>query len=112
MEHENNAERVLPLRPDQLLAEKVEIIPDEVFTVFNGLIAENARRGEATVKQFDAVGRLVEMGFDRREIYDKKWLDIEDIYRAVGWTVVYDRPGYNETYEPFFVFTAPKERQR
>lgn len=110
MEREQNGEQVLPLRPGGLLAEKVEIIPNEVFTVFNGLIAENARRGRAIVNQFDAVGRLVEMGFDRREIYDKKWLDIEDIYRAVGWTVAYDRPGYNETYDPYFVFTSPQEK--
>lgn len=30
---------------------------------------------------------------------DHGWLDLEDIYRDEGWTVEYDSPGYNETYE-------------
>ncbi len=112
MEHEPTFERVGPMDPSELLAEKVLIIPNEVFVIFNSLIAENAMRGVARVNQFDVVGRLEELGFDRKEIYKKKWLDVEELYRKKGWSVEYDKPGWNETYEPYFIFSAIKKAFR
>jgi hypothetical protein len=85
---------------------KGELIPDEVFATFNALIAQNIMHGRATVKQGDVVTRLVDGGLNRSEIYARHWLDVEDSYREAGWKVEYDKPGYNETYEPFFVFSA------
>lgn len=40
----------------------------------------------------------------REQIYENRWLDIEDSYRAVGWHVEYDKPGYCESYEATFTF--------
>ena len=37
-------------------------------------------------------------------------MDIESIYRADGWGVYYDKPGYNETYTATFEFTKLNER--
>jgi hypothetical protein len=37
-------------------------------------------------------------------MFNKHWFDIEDIYRKAGWAVEFDKPGYNESYESFFVF--------
>lgn len=42
---------------------------------------------------------------DRQEIFDNCWLDVEDIFEEVGWKVVYDKPGYNESYPANFEFT-------
>jgi len=44
-------------------------------------------------------------GKTRDEVFDKGWLNIEPMYRAAGWKVVYDKPAYNESYEPTFTFT-------
>ncbi len=38
------------------------------------------------------------------EIYERHLLDVEPSYRAEGWEVEYDKPGYNETYEATFTF--------
>ncbi len=32
------------------------------------------------------------------------WLNVEELYRAQGWTVTYDKPGYNESYPATFTF--------
>lgn len=41
----------------------------------------------------------------RQFIFDKHWLDIEDTYRKAGWNVEYDKPGYCENYDAYFVFS-------
>jgi len=46
---------------------------------------------------------------DRNKIFEMGWLDVEDAYRAQGWNVVYDRPGYCESYEASFIFTRGKK---
>lgn len=99
-----------PISPAEAKELKTEIIPDEVYLVFNALIAQNLYRGRASVKQDDVVGQLVEQGFDRAEIFSKHWLDIEDSYRASGWDVKYDSPAYNEDpYDPYFLFSERRQ---
>jgi hypothetical protein len=45
----------------------------------------------------------------RKDIFDKGWLDIEDIYRAADWVVAYDKPGFNEThFEANYTFSKKK----
>lgn len=97
--------RVSPIRPENIVVEKGKIIPDKVIDIFNKLIAQNWNGRSAIVQQKSIVAALVEQGFDRGEIYSKQWLDVEDIFRAVGWTVAYDKPGYNESYEASFKFS-------
>jgi gamma-glutamylcysteine synthetase len=64
--------------------------------------------------QRTAVKKIIEV-FQRegkeissKEIYDKKYLDIESLYKKHGWVVVYDKPGYSETYDPYWTFTKKK----
>ena len=37
-------------------------------------------------------------------IFSNHWLDVEDIYRKQGWKVVYDSPGYDESYDAYYEF--------
>ncbi len=97
--------KVKPIKPNQVAETKKTTIPDEVFQAFNELITENFRGNSATVTQPDAVKRMVDKGLNRNDIYEKGWLDIEEVYELAGWNVKYDRPGWDETYEPYFVFT-------
>ena len=45
-----------------------------------------------------------ELQVTRSMIFEKHWLDFEDIYRKAGWFVNFDKPAYNETYDAFFEF--------
>jgi hypothetical protein len=92
-----------PIRPDQVGEAKKKAFPPIVFEVFNDLIAENFANGSAKVSQVDVVDRLGRAGLTLNEI--KQFLNIEAAYEAEGWKVRYDRPGYNETYDPTFTFT-------
>lgn len=80
-------------------------IPPAVFEVINTFIAQGAGIRPVTVRQKDIVEELVKRGLSRDEIFEKHWLDVEGLYEAAGWKVEYDKPGYNETYDAYFVFT-------
>lgn len=96
-----------PITPEQVREKKQSLIPPGVFTVVNRFIAENYDENScsSTVLQRELVSAICnELGVTSDEIYNKRWLDIEGIYRKAGWKVRYDKPGYNEDYDPFFVF--------
>lgn len=98
--------RVGPLEPNEVAEAKQEQIPAEVFEVFNTLITENFSSGQAVVKQKDVVALMKEVGIDTAEAFKRGWLDIEEIYMKAGWDVEYDKPGYNETYDAYFIFSV------
>ena len=100
------ATKVSPVKPSEMTQAKKSSIPDVVFEVFNQLITEKFNCGYATIKQKDVVALLEAKGLKSREIYDRGWLDVEGVYRAAGWKVEYDKPGYNESYDAFFVFST------
>lgn len=97
-----------PISPDEVHGRKLEAIPQQVFEAFNELIAQNFSHGAATVRQKTVVDNIIDrMGCSREEIYNKHWLDIEDLYRNAGWKVEYDKPGYNESGNAYFKFKKP-----
>jgi len=86
-------------------------IPDNVIEVFNELIqkhwdGEKAQFSlneavEAVVKRFRGDGN---QGVSVKVLLKNGWLDVEPVYRKVGWIVEYDKPGYNEDYPATFTF--------
>lgn len=100
-----------PIKPDEVEHLKREGTPAGVFEVFNELIAVSYRDGRATIRQDVVVERIAQkLGVESHEIFAKGWLDVEVAYREQGWKVTYDKPGYNETYEAFFVFETSQKR--
>jgi hypothetical protein len=103
---------VQPLTPSDVVSHKQLAMPDEVISSFNELIAQHYINGRAKIKQEDVVilllSKLMKAHPDkevtRASIFHNNWLDVEDIYRKAGWSVVYDKPGYNENYAPTFTF--------
>ena len=93
---------VQPIRPSQVVRKKNELLPDAVIEAFNELIAENWDGHRSTFK-LGAVRALIKNKLDGGEV-KQEWLDVEPIYQKAGWRVVYDSPGWDETYEPFFEF--------
>jgi len=97
---------VQPITPQEVVDKKLESIPDAVIRAFNGLIAKKFNGSSATIKQNEAINAILteDERIGRQEIFDNHWLYIEDIYRKIGWIVEFDKPGYNESYEAYFVF--------
>lgn len=97
--------KTAPISPDQVVEAKSESLPDEVFVVVNELITEKLLNGSATILQKDILARLEACGLNRSQIFEKGWLNFEELYRQAGWEVGYDKPGYNETGEAYFIFS-------
>jgi len=93
-----------PIRPEDIPSEKVQSFPESVFEAFNELIVANIVDGRAMFTQENVIELMQKRGLDRREIFDNGWLNVEEVYREAGWTVAYDKPGYNETYSATFTF--------
>jgi hypothetical protein len=113
------SKRVKPISPKDIVPLKKNQIPSEVIAAFNELIAANFSRGYACVKQDNVVELIVKKFADNGEVVDgkpitaeyifaKHWLDVEDIFAGEGWTVKYDKPGFNESYPACFEFKVGK----
>jgi hypothetical protein len=96
-----------PISPKEALKAHVTGIPDAVFDVVNTLLAARINDNDSTINitQEEVVAELTRKGHSLTEIFEKGWLDFETIYQKQGWTVKYDKPGYNETYDAFWVFS-------
>lgn len=92
-----------PITPDE--AGTAKVIPDEVITAFNETIALHFDGRASNFTTIEIVSAIVKKGISRKVIFDNHYLDVEPIFEAVGWKVVYDKPGYNESYEANFTFT-------
>src|SRR3989338_5420223 len=98
------ANKVSPIRPDEVAKEQSITFPDAVFESFNALILQNFVNGYATIKQEDVVTLMVDKGLVVNDIFKKGWLNVEEAYQQAGWKVKYDKPGYNESYPATFEF--------
>lgn len=91
-----------PITPQQVAKKKGRYIPKVVFDAFDALIVTNYADGKAVVLQREVVERVKKTLPD----FKNDWLNVESAYEAIGWTVDYDKPAYNETYPATFTFTA------
>lgn len=98
---------VKPLTPEEVVNAKFKTIPNEVMESFNFLIAKHWTGHRSQITKKEVVNEIKSRmpGFSDLMILENGWLDIEDIYRKVGWKVRYDSPAYDEDYEAFFLFT-------
>lgn len=100
-----------PIKPSEVADVKRVTIPGQVFAAFNTCIANKLRGTEAVVPQDEVVAEIMRrIPCDRHDIFTRGWLDVEDYYRAEGWTVEYDKPGYNESYQASFKFSTRSKR--
>ncbi len=104
-----SGEKIGPIKPQEVLQKKLENFPSAVFESFNELIAKGFNGNQATVYQETVVDLMIEKGLNKSAIYENHWLDVEDLYKKKGWKVDYDKPGYNESYAPYFVFRYKRQ---
>ena len=99
-----------PIRPHEIEPAKAAAFPDEVVTCWNRLLVSKWDGRKAHIPQKEAVAALMEATkLPRADIFEKRFLDIEPMFREAGWRVYYDKPAYFEEYDPFFVFQLPKK---
>jgi len=95
---------VKPLSPEE--ARETLAIPDFVIEAINELIQENfTGRGSFILLRKQIVERV---SSKTQAEFDSRWLNFEEMYRAQGWRVERDSPGYNESYETSFHFCPIK----
>jgi len=96
--------------------------PREVIEAFNELIAFKFDGQEASFLQKTVVDLILDKmtanhqdGSDRetirKDLFKNNWLDVEYYYSLHGWSVTYDKPGYNERGEASFSFRVRKEER-
>jgi hypothetical protein len=101
---------IRPISPDEIMSNLDKIIPSAIIQSVNELLKDGYRGGDVTIKQKDIVKMAVNLDNSLvGNIDKKKCLDFESIYEKAGWNVRYDKPGYNETYDAFFVFSPKKK---
>lgn len=94
-----------PIKPSELGAKQTQALPDEVFDAFNELIAKEWNGSSATILQSAAVAKIAaKLDILKVEVFERRYLSIEEAYRLAGWIVEYDKPAYNESYEANFIF--------
>lgn len=97
-----------PLKPSEITKAKAATIPDWVIEAVNETLAAkwNGREARFTLKEVMALAMTkAPPNLTRAQIYDNHWMDFENIYRDEGWRVLFDKAGYNESYDDYWVFT-------
>lgn len=96
-----------PMTPSEASGLKRLVIPAFVFRAVNTVLAKEFNGRSATLRQCDVVKAIMDENPEvtKSELFDNRWMDFEPAYRAQGWKVEYDKPGYNESYEATYKFT-------
>lgn len=97
---------IKPITPKEIALVKQTVFPEFVIKSFNELIAANYSDGSSTVMQKEVVIKIKEYEFAK---FNNDWLNVEEIYRKAGWEVTYDGPGFNESYEPHYIFRKKRK---
>ena len=95
-----------PIKPSEI----TQRLPEWVIKGANDCIQEHWRelKKESHFTQDELIDFILVYapeGVTRQTLFNNGWLDIEPIYRKIGWTVVYDKPGYCESYDANFTFS-------
>lgn len=99
-----------PISPDEVARTKAACIPEFVIEAFNKLIAANFDGHSSRFTKDEAVEEIESRSQGSK--FDSRWLDIEPIYELEGWTVEYDKPGFNETYSATYTFKKGNRKCR
>lgn len=97
--------------PDEVRAQKINFIPPEFVEAVNELLTKKWTGRSATIRLTDlkqlVAHKMRTNGSPNlgKNYADEGWLDFEPIFEDKGWKVVYDRPGWDESYDPNWTFT-------
>lgn len=97
---------IKPISPNDIEVNPENIIPPVVIQAVNNLLEKKYRGGSVSILQKEVIEEIVRLDSSMNDeyLFDNKFLDFEPLYRKSGWSVEYDKPGYNENYEAMFIF--------
>jgi hypothetical protein len=100
-----------PITPEEANAlKRKHELPDFVMEAWNEMITDNLQGAKSVFSQRALVHRIVAKAeasgvtVPTVVVYESGWLDLEETFRRAGWTVRFDKPGHNESYEPTYTF--------
>lgn len=97
---------VKPIKPEEITTTREDLIPDGVIEAFNEMIVEKWDGKESYFKQSEIVTKIqAKTKMKSKEIFDKHCLDIEKIYKELGWDVKYSSPSWGESFDESFTFS-------
>ena len=100
-----------PITPEKVEQIRIHEMPEAIIQATNELIVRKWNGHEATVKVYEIVNHYFSVSGEedtaaaRKELFAKHYLDIEPAYREATWKVKFDKPGYDESYDAYFVFS-------
>ena len=110
-----SGKKIKPISPAEAEA-NYKILP-EVVQAVNELITEKYKgKGSFTLMQNEVINRIMKFckanktKMTREKLFDEHHMDFETYFEKEGWKIIYDKPGYNETYEASFKFTPKKNK--
>lgn len=102
-----------PITPEEAVRRRADPLDPRVIDTWNKMITEKIRPDRrAVISQPEIIDALIEaigFGCTRADVIEGRWLDIEDLYRAAGWDVVYQKAHYVDNYESTFTFSLPSK---
>jgi hypothetical protein len=106
---------VKPIKPNEVVSIKLDNIPDELIEAINELIVKKWDGYSAVVLQEDIeklfLKKYPNVKEAKKKMYEEHWMDFEDIFRKEGWSVKFDKPGYDESYDAYFEFKPKKNKE-
>jgi hypothetical protein len=102
---------VQAIKPSDIMDNLDTIIDPAVIQAVNEILKEKFRGDSVTILQKEIVSRAIKINpkLTSDILYKNHHLDFEPIFRKAGWSVRYDKPGYNESYEATFEFRSNKK---
>lgn len=85
-----------PISKDQAIFAHLENIPDSIIDAVNKLLIKHVEPNGVTIIYVNDILDIVcsddpDSGKPtRNEVYDNRWLDIEPLYRELGWKVSFE----------------------
>lgn len=93
------------ITPQEALAQQESDLPSFVIDAVNKRLAA----GERHLKQDDLIADIIATASEdlsRETIFMRKLLNFETHFRDAGWNVVYEAPGWGDTFSAYFTFSA------
>lgn len=101
---------VKPISPKQANVDFKSALDPLMIKAVNNLLTKDAHSNFIRIKQKDIVAEYKRLhtvnGTEPLDVFKTNQLEFEDIFKEAGWKVSYDKPGWDESYDPAFDFEA------
>lgn len=102
-------EEIKPITPEELMKSFDSLIHPSMIKTINLLLSRfNGYSVRFTEQELIDQFLIFEPSYDRSRIFDERHLEFEGLYIRAGWIVESERPGFDESFEPFYIFKIKK----